>query len=376
MQHLHVQQFATVASTPLDLTVVVPVLNERDNVESLLERLAFALIGIEWEVVFVDDRSSDGTAELIESLARLDRRVRLIRRFGRRGLSSAVVEGFLSSTAPVVAVIDGDMQHDEKILPRLYAAVADASHDLAVGTRYSHGGSVGEWNDARRRISQIATRIAAPIMKTRVSDPMSGFFAVRRSVVLEGAPHLSSVGYKILLDLIASSPRALRIAEIPYTFASRVAGESKLDGAVALEYLELVLDKLVGRWIPVKLILFGAVGSIGVAVHLLLLATMLQLSIAFATAQTAAVLGSMVFNFALNNEFTYRDRRLRGTAWFRGLISFALVCSVGAIANVGAGTLLYQADRTWWLAGLFGAVVGSIWNFVGTSWLTWTRRRT
>jgi dolichol-phosphate mannosyltransferase len=377
MQHFDINRIARVEQQPLELTLVVPVLNERDNIEPLLDRLALALAGIEWEVLFVDDRSSDGTPELVEAIAQQDRRVRLVRRFGRRGLASAVLEGFLSSVAPVVAVIDGDMQHDESLLPRLYEAIAKRGNDLAVGTRYMAGGGTGDWDERRRLISRIATALAAPVMKTSLADPMSGFFAVKRQVVLEAAPQMSSVGYKVLLDLVASSPRKLAVAELPYTFAKRSAGESKLDGAVILEYFELILDKLIGRWIPVKLLMFGAVGAVGVVVHLALLGVLLHgAGIGFAWAQTAAVLGSMIFNFYLNNEFTYRDRRLRGLAWLWGLASFSLVCGVGAIANVGAGTLLYEADGQWWLAALFGATIGSVWNFVGTSWLTWTRRRT
>ena len=358
----------------LQLTVVIPTFNEAGNIEPLLERIGIALMGIDWEAIFVDDGSSDGTPELVTEIAQSDRRVRLLRRIGRRGLSSAVVEGALSSTAPVIAVIDADLQHDERILPELYAAVAGGK-ELAIGTRYAANGSTGEWDAGRLKISRFATALAAPIMKTPLSDPMSGFFAVRRAVLLEAAPHLSSVGYKILLDLVASAPRALTVAEVGYTFGTRQHGESKLDQTVALEYLELLLDKTLGRFIPVKLILFGAVGMIGVAVHLTLLKLLLSgAGLAFAAAQAGAVIGAMTFNFAMNNRFTYRDRQLKGAAWIRGLASFMLVCSVGAVANVGIGSLVYARVAEWWLAGIAGAVVGSVWNYVASGWLTWTRK--
>jgi dolichol-phosphate mannosyltransferase len=360
---------------PLALTLVVPTLNESGNVETLLERLGLALAGIEWEAIFVDDGSSDGTPELISDIAQADRRVRLIRRIGRRGLSSAVVEGALASTAPTIAVIDADLQHDETILPLLYRAIITGGHELAIGTRYAEDGSTGEWDEGRRRISRFATRLAAPIMKTPLTDPMSGFFAVRRDVLLDAAPNLSSVGYKILLDLVASHPRALRVAEVGYTFGVRTSGTSKLDQMVALEYLELLLDKTVGRFVPVKLVQFGAIGSVGVGVHLALLYLFLNVTgIAFASAQAAAVIGAMTFNFALNNRFTYRDRQLKGAAWITGLLSFYLVCSLGAVANVGIGSLVYDRLPEWWVAGIAGAVVGSVWNYVASGWLTWARR--
>jgi dolichol-phosphate mannosyltransferase len=359
---------------PLELCVVIPTLNEAGNIEPLLQKLGIALAGIEWEAIFVDDGSSDGTPELLTRIAQSDRRVRMIRRVGRRGLSSAVVEGALASTTPVIAVIDADLQHDERILPDLYRAIT-AGQELAIGTRYAGNGSTGEWDESRLKISRFATALASPIMKTRLSDPMSGFFAVRRDVLLEAAPRLSNVGYKILLDVVASVHRPLKTAEIGYTFGTRQHGESKLDEMVALEYVELLLDKTVGRFVPVKLVQFGAVGMLGVGVHLLLLDLALNaLGLAFSWSQATAVIGAMTFNFALNNRFTYRDRQLKGLAWFGGLLSFYLVCSLGAVANVGIGSLVYDQFHGWWIAGIAGAIVGSVWNYVASGWLTWTRR--
>ena len=360
---------------PLELTVVIPTLNEAGNVQPLLEKLGVALAGIEWEAIFVVDGSTDGTPDLLTSIAQNDRRVRMVRRIGRRGLSSAVVEGALASTTPIIAVIDADLQHDERILPDLYKAIAKDGNELAIGTRYAGNGSTGEWDDKRLKISRFATALASPIMKTRLSDPMSGFFAVRRDVLLEAAPGLSNVGYKILLDLVASSPRTLKLAEVGYTFGTRQSGESKLDEMVALEYIELLLDKTIGRFVPVKLVQFGAIGVLGVGVHLALLyLTLNVLGAAFAAAQATAVVGAMTFNFALNNRFTYRDQQLKGLAWVGGLLSFYLVCSIGAIGNVGIGSLVYEQFHGWWMAGIAGAIVGSVWNYVASGWLTWTKR--
>ena len=360
----------------LALAVIVPVLNEVANIGPMLEKLDAALVGIEHEVIFVDDGSTDGTQLEVEAFARIDKRVRLIRRFGRRGLSSAVVEGMCSSVARVLAVIDGDLQHDETLLPQMVRAIEAAGNDLAVGTRYDGEGSVGNWDKRRVSISRLATRLASPVMKTPLSDPMSGFFAIRRELLHDTVPKLSSVGYKILLDIVASAPQRLKVCELPYQFRTRIAGESKLDSAVALEYFELLLEKLIGRWIPPKLILFSMVGGLGAVIHLSILGVLLNLvGAAFIVAQAGAVLISMLFNFTLNNVFTYRDRRLKGAAWFVGFLSFALLCSIGGIANVGVGAMIYkQQGGIWWLAGLAGIAVGSVWNFVATNWLTWRKR--
>ncbi len=375
MRQYALQEFTKLELPPLELAVVIPTLDERDNIEPIIARLMSALAGIEWEAIFVDDASGDGTPELVARIAAADRRIRLIRRFGRRGLSSAVVEGIFASTTPVVAVMDADLQHDERILPELYRAVAREDYDLALGTRYAGGGSIGEWSETRARISAFASRLSMLLLKTPLSDPMSGFFAVKREAVVRAVPRLSSVGYKILLDLVASSPAPLAIKEIPYRFRNRTAGESKLDGAAVLDYIELLLDKAVGRWIPVKLLMFGAIGGFGMLVHLAILGSALLVSsVSFAAAQAMAVLGAMTLNFYLNNRFTYREQRLVGRRWFKGLMSFYAVCGLGALANVGVGSIFYAQDQQWWVAGLLGALIGSVWNYVATAWLTWTRR--
>lgn len=375
MEHIPLKLFSVEEGKPLEFAVIVPVLNERDNIGPLLQGISIALAGIEWEVVFVDDGSTDGTIDVLERLALHDQRVRLVRRIGRRGLSSAVIEGFLATVAPIVSVIDGDRQHDERLLPKMFHAIAAKEFQIAVGTRYAGGGSVGEWATARVRISKFATGLAGIVMKTPLSDPMSGFFAMRRETFIGLVPQLSKMGYKILLDIVASSKIPMRVCELPYEFRIRIAGESKLDNMVALEYVELLLDKMIGKYIPVKLLMFGSIGAMGAVIHLTLLSLLLGTNgMAFSNSQALATFGAMIFNFTLNNEFTHRDRKLRGPKWVTGLISFCLACGFGAVANVGLGSLLFAQSWSWWAAGLAGAAIGSVWNYVATSWLTWRHR--
>ena len=360
-----------VPDAPLQLAVVVPVLNEAENVRPMAVALERALDGLAWEVLFVDDGSRDGTLDQLQALAAGDRRFRLLQRIGRRGLATAVVEGMLASAAPVAAVIDGDGQHDEALLPELHRLVADGACDLAVGTRYAAGGSTADWSAGRRRISRFATGAARRLLGVTLSDPMSGFFAVRRDAVVDAAPRLSGVGWKILLDLIASSPRRLRVAEAPYAFRPRRAGESKLDLRTVQEFAVLVLEKLFGRFVPVRFLMFAAVGSIGLGVHLAVLGALLAEGAAFQVGQAAAAAAAIAFNFALNNAFTYRDVRLRGLALWRGLLGFYAVSAVGAFGNVGVGSLVYRYDRVWWLAALAGVAVGLVWNYAASAAVTW-----
>ncbi|CAN5372951.1 glycosyltransferase family 2 protein [soil metagenome] len=379
MQHYAEDHFRSARLTlepgDLQLGVIIPTLNEDANILVLLDRLRVALTGIAWEAIFVDDGSTDGTIALLTEIAARDPHIHLIRRYGRRGLSSAVVEGMLASAAPVLAVIDADLQHDERLLPDLFAIIGSGQADLAIGTRYANSGSTGDWQESRALISRFATALATRMLRTAMSDPMSGFFAISRGAFLASLPHLSGVGYKLLLDLVASAPRPLRVAERPYHFRRRIAGESKLDTAIALQFGTLLLDKTVGRYIPPRFLMFIAVGSFGVLVHLAVLGLLVDmLHLSFRVAQTVAVLTAMTVNFCLNNRFTYRDRRLRGIAFGRGLLSFYLVCSIGAVANIGVGTLIYSSDHRWWLAGVAGAALSSVWNYAASSLFTWSNR--
>ena len=361
------------ADAPLALAIIIPTFNESANVRPLLDKLSRALVGINWEAVFVDDNSPDGTADLVRQIGLTNRNVRVVHRIGRRGLSSAVIEGMLATSAPVLAVIDGDMQHDESILPQLFAKIFKGEADIAIGTRYIDGGGVGEWDEQRQRISQFATQLGQWALKTTVSDPMSGFFALSRSTLMAAMPKLSAVGFKILLDIISSSPTKLRIAEVPYKFRVREAGESKIGALVAMEYGSLLLDKTIGQYVPVRLINFLIVGGMGVGVHMTTLGLSLALGLTFLAADVLAVLVAMTFNFFLNNIFTYRDRQLKGWKMVGGLLSFWAICSVGGVANVGIGTWVNGHDGRWFLAGLAGVVIGAVWNFAASSFVTWKK---
>lgn len=363
----------TIDALPLEVAVVVPTLNEAANVGTLIAKLSVVLAGRGWEVVFVDDDSPDGTSELVRRIGRTSRHVRIVQRVGRRGLSSAVVEGILATAAPIIAVMDGDLQHGEEALPHLIDTIMSGGADIAVGTRYVAGGGIGDWDKDRARMSRLATRAGQIALGTDVSDPMSGFFAIRRDAFERALPRLSAIGFKILIDLLASSPVPLKVAEIPYQFRTREAGESKIGARVIAEYAELIADKMIGRFVPVRLLKFLMVGGLGVFVHLAVLSTVLGAGSAFVTAQTAAVMTAIAFNFFLNNSFTYADRKLKGWRLIGGLASFYAISALGAVANIGIGTWMAGHDERWWVAGVAGVVVGAIWNFAMSSALTWRK---
>jgi len=360
-------------TTGVELTIVVPSFNEIDNVEPLVQCLDAALAGIEWEVIYVDDDSPDGTAAKIRELSRRYFRVRCVQRIGRRGLSTAVIEGMLASSAPYIAVIDADLQHDEKLLPHMLETLKSENLDVVVGSRYVSGGAIGDWDNGRAKMSTIATRLARLVVPADLTDPMSGFFIIQRPAFERAVRRLSGQGFKILLDLFASTPIPYRFKEVPYTFGERIHGESKLDTLVVWEYLMLLCEKVIGHWVPVRFVLFSMVGGSGVFVHLATLWLGL-LSLSFPIAQMFATVSAMTSNFVLNNILTYRDQRLRGWKLVTGLLSFYSICSVGAAANVGVASAVFEQDYSWWISGLAGSAVGVVWNYAVSSIFTWHRR--
>nr|WP_211090915.1 glycosyltransferase family 2 protein [Sphingomonas sp. S2M10] len=360
----------------LELAIVIPTFNERANVPLLIAKLDAALAGRAWEAIFVDDDSPDGTSDAARDIARRDPRVRVIQRIGRRGLSSACIEGMCATAAPCVAVIDGDLQHDETLLPKMLDALqADAALDVVIGSRFCDGGGTGEWDRERVAKSAFATRLSRQVLKADLTDPMSGFFMIRSEIARGLVPVLSGIGFKILLDIMTASPRPLSFRELPYTFRVRTEGESKLDYVVAMEYLIALYDRMFGKVVPVRFAMFSAIGAMGAAVHLSVLFLLFRVAgLPFVTGTIVATIVAMTFNYLLNNALTYRERRLKGAALIGGWVSFCLVCAVGAAANVGLAAFLHNVQHgDWRLSALAGIAVAAVWNFALSSRFVWGR---
>jgi dolichol-phosphate mannosyltransferase len=358
---------------PVELAVVIPTYNERPNVEPLIGAMERALAGVSWEAVFVDDDSSDDTFEEVRRIAVADSRIRCIRRVGRRGLSSAVVEGILATSARYVAVMDADLQHDEAILPAMLEKLRNGGLDVVVASRYLQPGGTGEFAADRVRLSALAARLSRMVIRQQqLTDPMSGFFMLRRSFFEEVVYDISGVGFKILLDIIASAKRKVRIGEVPYVFRKRQYGESKLDISVGVEYLYLLLDKLFGRFIPVRFAIFAAVGGVGVGLHLLILWLLyFHAKTEFATAQITGTYAAMTLNFVLNNIVTFRERRLRGKYLVVGFFSFLVACTIGAVTNVSLAVMLAGRGVPVVMAAVAGLVISSVWNYTFNEVFTW-----
>ncbi len=354
-----------------ELTVVVPAYRERENLPALLDALERALAGLDWETIVVVDDALDGSEDLVRGRAQRDRRVRCLQRIGRRGLASACVEGMLASSAPYLAVIDADLQHDERLLPHMLDEIRRTDADIVVGSRYMDGASTGELAPHRVRMSRLASAVSRSLCRD-LTDPMSGFFVVRRAFLDRVVRRLYGRGFKILLDLVAAARGQVKLVELPYRMRSRIRGESKLGARVIAEFAMLLAYHLTGRFVPARFFLFAAVGATGLGVHLAVLWTAFALwNAGFLASQGLATLAAMTSNFFLNNAFTYGDQRLRGRRMLRGLAAFYAACSVGAVINVAVGDWLYLQSVPYWAAGLAGAAIAAVWNFLTTASLAW-----
>ncbi len=366
--------FAPVASA-LELAVIVPTYNERANIVPLVNRLERVLEGLAWELIFVDDDSPDGTAEEVRNLAASNPRIRALQRIGRRGLASACVEGLLATSARYLAVMDADLQHDESVLPKMLEQLRSGNFDLVVASRNLDSGSKGEFTHKRVLLSDAGARLSAFVCKARLSDPMSGFFMITRECFYPTVRKLSCTGFKILVDIVASSERKLRIAEVPYIFRTREFGESKLDLSVALEYAYLLIDKFTRGLIPARMAMFLLVGGTGLVVHMAVLSVVyLGLGIPFLVGQTIATIVAMTWNFFLNNAITFRDARLRGWRILTGLLTFYATCAFGALTNITVAQYVVSHSWPWTVAAITGIIVSSVWNFVVSSLLAWRRK--
>jgi len=362
------------AVTPV-LSIVAPTYCERSNIRPLVEALGAALPEGVWELIIVDDDSPDGTYLEAAALGREGAPVRCIRRVGRRGLASAVVEGVLSARAEIVGVMDADLQHDERVLPAMLEILQTSDTDLVIGSRHLEGGGLGGFSKGRRRMSALAAYASRLLIGNAVSDPMSGFFMTRRCVFEAAIYDLTQQGYKILLDVLTSSPRTLKVSEVPYVFRDRRSGESKVDTMIIIEFAFLLIEKLTGGLIPPRFVLFAMVGSVGLAIHLAALNVLRLAGWTFLPSQSAATLVAMTFNYAVNNFVTYRGERLKGFRFLVGYGVFCLVCGVGALANISVADLMMGEVHSWPLAGIAGALMSAVFNFGVATRFVWGRRR-
>lgn len=360
----------------IELSIVVPTYNEKHNISKLVERMNIVLDNVNWEIIFVDDDSPDGTADEVRKFAQNNSNIRIIHRINRRGLSSACIEGVMSSSAQYVAIMDANLQHDESILPEMLQAVKNNGYNISVGSRFIKGGSASNGLNRTRQIgSSFAIWLSKLVLNpVQLNDSMSGFFLFKRYLFVKYARCLSGKGFKILLDFCCCAKHEIRLKEIGYDMRSRYSGASKMDYKVVIEYLILLLEHSIGRIIPLRFIFFVAVGASGLIFHVINLFVLYKkFQYNFYTSQLVSTFLSMNSNFFINNSLTYRDKKLKGKKLILGLLSFILICSIGMYVNLTIACRLSTVGINWILSGILGAGISAVWNYAVSSTLTWKK---
>lgn len=357
------------ASPPLLVTVVLPTYNERQNIAAAIAAIASAFARHEWswEILVVDDDSPDRTWEVVERLA--DPRVRCYRRLDRKGLSSAIVDGLSLGRGERLVVADADLQHDLEKIPDLVDALV--RHPLAVGTRYAAGGGTSGWSRRRLTMSRMATIACQVVLGIRCSDPMSGFFAIRRETFQRLAPRLNPRGYKLLMELLYAA-RPASVGEVPYVFSPRRAGDSKLSSQVIWDFGLSLLELLSRRLVSARFVKYATVGLSGVAVQYGTFYLLWRQLIVDESATAAAIATAACSNYLINNWWTFGDRRHHGGEMLRGLLLFILIAGAGALINQAVTWYLHDRhgfDLVFTMA--VGIAVTTVWNYFLNLDLTW-----
>ena len=356
------------------LSIVIPTYNEKDNISKILELLRLALGNVQHEIIFVDDNSPDGTANEVKISMRKFSNLHLIHRIGRRGLSGAIIEGVLAAKSEIVAVMDCDLQHDEsKLLEMMDLFSKSTSLDLVIGSRFTEDGEISDkaFSKIRELGSKVTTLLIKKFMQIKSTDPLSGFFMVKRETFLKYSDNLQTQGFKVLADFLAMSGKFLEIEEVGYKFKNRIAGESKMSLLTVLELISLVLSQIFQGRISIRFILFCMVGVSGIFVQLLTTGFSMLLINQFSTSQTVGIFAAMTSNYFLNNYITFQERRLKSLDLLRGLVSFYFICSLGAFANIAVATYIFSLSSNWLISSFLGAVFGAVWNFTLSSIFTW-----
>lgn len=357
------------------LSIVLPTFNECDNISPIAHELLDLASAYDLEIIFVDDDSQDGTAERVRDLARSHQQVRLIRRVGRAGLSSAIKEGILDATGDLVAVMDCDGQHQPSTVLKALHCLQETGSDLVIGSRFHPDAEISGLSSARQRNSTWANVVARFSLPSygHLSDYMSGFFVCRLQAVLPYVRQIDVNGFKFLYELLAISRGRLRVAEVPLQFQPRISGESKLDLAIVWDLGISIIHTLLLRSVPRRAISFALVGATGIATHLLIYTfTRLSFDFSFELAQACAVIGAASTNFLINNVLTFRFQQLRGLGLWIGLLRFLLVTSMGMVANVGVSSALYHQAAQRPIFALFaGIAVDFVWKYAASSKFVW-----
>lgn len=355
-----------------NISIVIPTFNEKDNIIQLFNEIKNSLgnTNISWEAIFVDDSNNDETTNVIRTLQNYESNVILIKRIENRGLSSALIQGALSSSSEYVLFMDADLQHPPKKILNLYNEIKNNNYDVVSASRFLEDNKL--LKQKRYKASSFVNYLLRRLFKINYSDILTGFFIINRNFFFNNYKKLSNIGFKLLLDIILSNKNKIKYNEISFEFQKRYTGESKLNSKVFIDFIILIIDKITGRIIPGRYFIYSLIGSFGILFQLISFSFLLNY-INFNYSLITSIILTIYFNFSLNNQFTYSDLKKKGKNFYYGLLKYYFFCSFGALFNFISAKLFYENIPNIYLAVLIGAFIGSIWNYSMNTSYNWNR---
>ncbi len=362
-------------ATGLELTVVIPTLNEEKNIPIIFEKVSNALKGVNWEMVIVDDNSTDRSPEVMREMTQKHHNFRFIRRIGRSGLSTACTEGMLSSAAPVIAVMDADGQHDETKLQTMLGLIQGDSADVVVGSRFKEGAELEAFSNFRTKLSLYSNTLAQKLFNLPLKDSMGNFFMLRQTVLEEAAPHLCGRGQKLLFDILLVGPKDVRVAEVPIVFGVREHGDSKLSPLAAIDFGLQMWDRKFGQIFPTK-----AVIDICSILGFTLISTLIQwaiMKISYAMSGTFpnaalilpfATVPSIALSYRIQRALTAKRKRTKGWGMVKEFLAYAAICLPFVLLTMWITSGLIQPGDPR-LRMLFGtSLTSSVGMLIASNW--------
>ena len=355
-----------------NISILIPTYNEALNIKILIDRISHCLKKIDWEIIFVDDNSPDKTSEKIEYFTKTQSNIKVVNRLNERGLAGAVITGLKYCKFQNIIVMDADLQHDPIYIPKLIKRIEKDDATIVIASRYFQSSTIEDFHFMRKIVSKLTIKIFNMFSYKKLTDPMSGFFIIKKDFFINLSKQLSKDGYKILADIILNGPKTITVSEISLGFKKRNAGQSKMNLRVLWDFLLIIAYCVLKNYVPRKYLSYIFVGCLGLLTHLIFLYVFYKLLlINFLLSHILATFIAILINFTLNNVLTFYSKNLIGFRWLIGLVNYNIFCSYGLFISYSITKVLSDLNCYWFLAGIIGTFTASIWNFSISKFLVW-----
>ena len=347
-----------------DFSIIIPTYNEKENILNLILEIWNQLTQLNYDIIIVDDNSPDKTGEIVKAFIQGKnlQNIICIERSWQKGLSSAIVEGMAASNSPLIIVMDGDGQHDPKDIYKFVETQKNNDLDLVIGSRFYMEESDINLSRSRFALSRFGIRLSRPFIGNRFTDPLTGFFLIKRNILKNIQNKIYKDGFKILFDILMLK-KDISSQEIQITFRKRLAGDSKLNISTLAHLMGQIVENLSHRIIPSTFFVFSFIGATGVFIHLLALYSFLGVGFDYIFSNFIGSILALTSNYLLNNYLTFNNLHKTLRSRISGLFKYSLFNSLSLMANIGVASFLYLDNFSVAISTLFGISAGLLLNY-------------